>query len=104
MGRQKICSGDCFHCEHPDCILDELRAEDYDAARLADREHLTSPERKAAAAKQRAYYAANREEIAAKQRAYREANREEIAAKRRARRSSLFTMVTRKGVEVHAEG
>lgn len=40
------------------------------------------------AARQRAYYEANREEIAARRRAYREANREKIAAYQRAYREA----------------
>ena len=80
------CNRDCFNCPHPDCILEELEAEDYAEQRRIEREIVNPKSRKEKelAAKQRAYYEANREEIAAKQRAYREANREEIAAKQRA--------------------
>ena len=80
-----VCSRDCFHCPFPDCVLedDALTAAEYAEAR--ERESLLrTPEKKKLAAKQRAYYEANRDEIAAKQRAYREANRDEIAAKQRA--------------------
>ena len=82
-----VCNRDCFNCPHPDCILEELSAEDYQAQREAEKAAFpkTLAGRKLAA-KQRAYYEANREEIAAKQRAYREANREEIAKRRREKR------------------
>ena len=84
-----VCNRDCFNCPHPDCILEELSAEDYQAQREAEKAAFpkTLAGRKLAA-KQRAYYEANREEIAAKQRAYREANREELAAYQRAYREA----------------
>ena len=88
MSHTTICNGDCFNCIHPDCIRDDIRPEDYQFARNAEKEYLISPEQKKLAAKQRAYRKANRDEIAAKQRAYREANRDEIAAYQRAYREA----------------
>ena len=82
-----VCNNDCFNCPHPDCVLDELTAEDYAAQREAEK-LMKTPKQKKIAAKRRAYYEANREEIAAKRRAYREANREELAAKQRAYREA----------------
>ena len=72
------CNRDCFNCPHPDCILEELEAEDYAEQRWIEREIVNPKSRKEKeiAAKQRAYREANREELAAKQRAYYEANRE----------------------------
>lgn len=70
-----ICNKDCFNCPFPDCVNDDgLDWNEYKEAREREGLFLT-PEEKKLAAKQRAYYEANREEIAAKQRAYREANR-----------------------------
>ena len=85
-----ICSKDCFHCPYPDCICDEMDAEDYTEARQREKE-LMFPEterEKKHAAYQRAYYEANKAEIAAYQRAYREANKAELAAKKRAYREA----------------
>lgn len=72
-----ICDKDCLHCQYPDCINDEMDAEDWRQAREIENylREKTAAER-AIAAKQREYYEANRESIAAKQREYREANRE----------------------------
>ena len=76
------CDRDCFNCPYPDCIEDEMTAEDYDEARERDKEILfrKSGKQKKIAAKQKAYREANREEIAAKQKAYYEANREKYNA------------------------
>lgn len=75
-----VCNRDCFNCPYPDCVLDEpMSAEEYAEARERE-ELLKDPKARKLAAKQRAYYEANREELAAKQRAYREANREEYNA------------------------
>ena len=85
-----VCDRDCFHCKYDDCILEELEAVDYDEQRRIEREIVFPQNRKQkiAAARQRAYYAANRDAIAAYQRAYREANRDAIAAKKRAYREA----------------
>lgn len=79
---QAICNKDCFNCLHEDCVLDTLDAEDYALARKIEAEVILpkSKEQERAAAKQRAYYEANRDEIAAKRRAYREANRDKYNA------------------------
>ena len=84
MSHTTICNGDCFNCIHPDCIRDDIRAEDYQFARDAEKEYLISPEQKKLAAKKRAYREAHLDEIKAKKQAYYEANRDEIAVKRRA--------------------
>ena len=74
-----VCDRDCFHCQFPDCILDELEAEDYAEQRRIERDIVfpANAKQKKIAAKRRAYREANRDEIAAYQRAYREANREQ---------------------------
>ena len=80
------CNRDCFNCVFEDCVIDGVSAEDYDYARMVEREFVfpKTQEEKKLAAKQKAYREANREELAAKQKAYREANREELAAKQKA--------------------
>ena len=79
------CNHDCFNCPYPDCIVDDVTAEEYRELSRIERELIRPKSRKklAIAAKQREYYEANRESIAAKQREYYEANRESIAAKQR---------------------
>ena len=62
---KRVCDRDCFNCPFPDCVLETLEAEDYRMQREAA-EMLKTPEQKKIAAKQRAYYEANRDEIAAK--------------------------------------
>ncbi len=78
---KQICDHDCFNCKYDDCICDDMTLDDYAEARDRDFELTHTSEQKKIAAKQKAYYEANRDKIAAKQKAYREANRDEIAAK-----------------------
>ena len=62
-----VCDRDCFHCAHPDCIREDLTAEDYAAARALEKYiHPPTPAQQKIAAKQKAYYEENREAIAAK--------------------------------------
>ena len=80
-----VCNKDCFNCPFPDCVLDELDAEDYRKAKeVDDLLHPQTKHQKKLAAQQRAYYEANRDKVAAQQRAYREANRDKLAAQQRA--------------------
>ena len=82
-----VCDRDCFNCPHPDCIREDLTAEDYDAARALEKYiHPPTPAQRKIAAKKKAYREENREAIAAKQKAYYEENREAIAAKQKAYR------------------
>ena len=71
-----VCDKNCFECPYEDCIRDGMDLEDYKESRQRELTMHKTPEQKRAAAKQKAYYEANRDEIAAKQKAYREANRE----------------------------
>ena len=74
------CNRDCFNCVFEDCVIDGVSAEDYDYARMVEREFVfpKTQEEKKLAAKQKAYYEANREEIAAKQKAWVDKNREKV--------------------------
>ena len=76
------CNRDCFNCPHPDCILEELEAEDYAEQRRIEREIVNpkSQKEKEIAAKQRAYYEANREEWNAYLREYRRKRKEKANA------------------------
>ena len=61
-----ICDHDCFRCKFDDCICDDMTPDDYAEARERDFALTRTPEQKKIAAKQKAYYEANRDEIAAK--------------------------------------
>lgn len=67
----RVCDHNCFECPFPDCIADDMTAEERKESIARDRDTNITPERK----KRRAYYEANREKIADQQRAYREARR-----------------------------
>ena len=75
-GAGSVCSKDCFHCPYPDCMLDTVDYDDILEQRRRDRILTQTPEKAKIAARNKAYYEANREEIAAYQKAYYEANRE----------------------------
>ena len=72
-----------------------MDADERKAHREIDKDLFTDPEKKRIAARNKAYYEANREEIAARNKAYREANREECSqfgqALRRARKAHGYT-------------
>ena len=67
-----VCNRDCFNCPYPDCILEELEADDYAEQRRIEREIINpkSKRQEKLAAKNRAYYEANREKLRAYQREY----------------------------------
>lgn len=67
----RVCDHNCFECPFPDCIADDMTAEERKESIARDRDTNITPERK----KQRAYREANREKIADQKRAYREARR-----------------------------
>lgn len=70
MGTKKpLCNEDCFHCVHPDCIVDETPSE---AKARRNRESCHK------------YYVAHKDRLAAKKKEYRATHRDEINAYRRA--------------------
>ena len=82
-----VCNKDCFNCPFPDCVLDELDAEDYRKAKeVDDLLHPKTKQQKKLAAQKRAYYEANRDKLAAQKRAYYEANRDKVAAQQKEKR------------------
>ena len=88
MGRkrkQPVCDRDCFNCPHPDCIVEDMSAEEYKACAQRDAEnHSKSPKdavRKSEDA--HAWYMAHREKRLAYQKAYYYANRERILARQK---------------------
>ena len=72
-----VCDKDCFHCPHPDCILDALDHEDYLEAAQREREYIAprTAQQKKVAAKQKAYREANREKWNSYMREYRQRKR-----------------------------
>ena len=72
-----VCDRNCFECPYPDCIMDELDAEDYKEARRIEREIINprSSKQKKIAAYQKAYREANRERYNAYMREYRRKRR-----------------------------
>lgn len=62
-----VCDHDCFNCKYDDCICDDMTLDDYAEARDRDYDLTHTTKQKKIAAKQKAYYEANRDEIAAKQ-------------------------------------
>ena len=80
----RVCDHNCFECPFPDCIAEDMTAEERKESIARDRDTNITPERK----KRRAYREANREKIADQKRAYREANREKIADQQRAYREA----------------
>jgi hypothetical protein len=76
MNMAAVCNRDCFNCQYEDCIVDDMTLAEYAESRKRELTMHKTPEQKRIAAKQKAYYEANRDEIAAKQKAYYEANRE----------------------------
>ena len=73
-----ICDKDCLNCKFPDCICDDMDAEDYAESRRLDCEFVfpKTKRQESIAAKKKAYREENRESIAAKKKAYYEENRE----------------------------
>ena len=60
-----VCARDCFNCPFPDCIVDEMDADERKAHRDMEKDLMTDPDKKRIAARNKAYREANREEIAA---------------------------------------
>ena len=73
------CDRDCFNCQYPDCICDDMTYEDW----REDLEEYIAPKtaaQKRIAANKAKYYAENKERIADYQAKYRAENKERIAA------------------------
>lgn len=93
MGRkpiQPVCDRDCFHCPYPDCIVDEMSAQERRDSSNRERSIVPKPPGKRSGTYMgkeyyRAYYHANQEKCRAYARAYYERHRDEITARVRAR-------------------
>lgn len=72
-----VCTEDCFHCPYPDCVRDDLTAATYAELALLEKTIINPPtlKQRKLAAKQRAYYEANRDK-------WREYNRRSRAKKK----------------------
>lgn len=73
-GRKPVCDRDCFHCPHPDCILNDTRR----------KSGYKDPEKRREY--QRAWRARNLEMMREYQREYYKRHREEILEKSRKKR------------------
>ena len=73
-----VCNHDCFNCPYPDCIVDDMTAEEYRELRRIERELIRPKSRKelSIAAKKREYREANREKYNAYMREYRRKQRD----------------------------
>lgn len=60
-----VCDKDCFNCKHPDCICDDMDADDYSVLKEIENQFIIPKglREKKIAAYRRAYYEANKEQI-----------------------------------------
>lgn len=90
-----VCDKDCFNCPYPDCILDELNAEDYVTTDRLDVEFSKTEAQKSKAERDREWRRKNKDKLAAQRdankekmsaygRAYREKNKERESARKKA--------------------
>ena len=83
------CNHNCLECPYPDvpeeCLEAALTWDEYKGIDVIDKEFINpkTTKQKAAAARQKAWYEANKDKIAAQRKAYREANKDKLAAQRK---------------------
>ena len=83
------CNHNCLECPYPDvpeeCLEAALTWDEYKGIDVIDKDFINpkTTKQKAAAARQKAWYEANKDKVAARQKAYREANKDKIAAQRK---------------------
>lgn len=58
--KQPPCDRDCFNCKFPDCIYDGMEYADYVEQAERDKDLTETPKKRKVAARQRAYYEANK--------------------------------------------
>ena len=84
------CNHNCLECPYPDvpeeCLEAALTWDEYKGLDVIDKDIVNpkTAKQKAAAARQRAWYEANKDKVAARKKAYREANKDKIAARQKA--------------------
>ena len=83
------CNHNCLECPYPDvpdeCLEAALTWDEWQELDVIDKDIINpkTTKQKAVAARQKAYYEANKDKIAARQKAYREANKDKIAAQQK---------------------
>ena len=88
------CNHNCLECPYPDvpdeCLEAALTWDEWQELDVIDKDIINpkTTKQKAVAARQKAYYEANKDKIAAQQKAYREANKDKIAAQQKAYREA----------------
>ena len=82
---EPVCNRDCFHCIHPDCILDQgPDAGERRQMAQRDREFSRTPEQQKRCDQYKANYRRTREKVLARAKKYREQNLEKCRAAGRA--------------------
>ena len=83
------CNHNCLECPYPDvpeeCLEAALTWDEYKALDVIDKDIINpkTAKQKAVAARQKAWYEANKDKVAAQQKAYREANKDKVAAQQK---------------------
>ena len=84
------CNHNCLECPYPDvpeeCLEAALTWDEYKELDVIDKNIINpkTAKQKATAARQKAYYEANKDKVAAQKKAYREANKDKVAAQKKA--------------------
>ena len=88
------CNHNCLECPYPDvpeeCLEAALTWDEYKELDVIDKDIINpkTAKQKAVAARQKAWYEANKDKVAARQKAYREANKDKVAAQQKAYREA----------------
>ena len=83
------CNRNCLECPYPDvpeeCLEAALTWDEYKELDVIDKDIINpkTAKQKAVAARQKAWYEANKDKVAAQQKAYREANKDKVAAQQK---------------------
>ena len=84
------CNHNCLECPYPDvpdeCLEAALTWDEWQELDAIDKDIINpkTAKQKAIAARQKAWYEANKDKVAAQQKAYREANKDKVAAQQKA--------------------
>ena len=76
-GADRVCDRDCFHCPYPDCVVDDITAQEAQELAAINKYLTLDPKKEKLAAQKRAWYQANKDKLAAQRRAKRTGKRGE---------------------------
>ncbi len=88
------CNHNCLECPYPDvpeeCLEAALTWDEYKELDVIDKDIINqkTAKQKAVAARQKAWYEANKDKVAARQKAWYEANKDKVAARQKAYREA----------------